>query len=109
MGREGSGGGRHHVVLAGGVADAGAVVHAWGLDVRRLHVVARRNMRANCKSLIQRRFPAADTVRPDTRSVRADAFPVVPRSCRSAPWARWLCRGAIAPIDRKSTRLNSSH
>src|SRR3546814_21119675 len=49
-------------------------------------------MRANCKSLIQRRFPAADTVRPDTLGVRADAFPGVPRFCRSAPWARWLCR-----------------
>src|SRR3546814_1501248 len=82
------------------VCSSDLVVHAWGLDVRRLHVVARRNMRANCKSLIQRRFPAADTVRPDTRSVRADAFPVVPRSCSSAPWARWLCRGAIAPMRR---------
>src|SRR3546814_3199680 len=97
----------HHVVLAGGVADAGAVVHAWGLDVRRLHVVARRNMRANRKSLIQRRFPAADTVRPDTRSVRADAFPGSSRFCRSAPGRDWAF--PVTPVDRKSTRLNSSH
>lgn len=33
-----------------------------------------RNMRANRKWLIRKHFRGADSVRPDTRSVRADAL-----------------------------------
>src|SRR5690606_8766198 len=69
----GGGGARDHVVLAGGVADAGACIHASGLDVRGVHVVAMRNMRANRKPLIRGGLTAADGVRPDILGVRADA------------------------------------
>src|SRR5690606_7920102 len=76
----GGGGARDHVVLAGGVADAGAVVHAWGLDVRRVHVVAICNMRANRKHMISWEFlpcpgcPAGHLVRPRGRFRRLPPF-----------------------------------
>src|SRR3546814_1483850 len=79
-------------------------------------------MRANRKSLIQRRFPVADTVRPDTRSVRADTFPGSSRFCRSAPgrdWAfpvtpvapGWLLQGLLprAVYNRPSQERSEEH
>ena len=102
--RAGAGCGRQRVVLAGGVADAGAVVHAC-LDVRKVHMVAIRKIRANRKCLIRNgELPIADSVRADTSGVRADAsrrrspFTTPSTTSRSSPSMCGIV-GAIADRD----------